>query len=281
MKSQPDRKAVVYCRVSTRKQEDEGTSLGSQEAACIAHAETLGYTVDDVVREVWSGGELWDRPKLTELRQRLKTDQINALVVHATDRLSRNATHLAILVEECDRHNVELLFVTEPLENTAEGALIRYVKGYAAQIEREKIRERNMRGKHARVKGGSVQTWGYASYGYRIDKEHRVRVVYEPEAMIVRRMYRWIGDEGLSLSEVVRRLNDAGVPPPSTDKVARDGAERQPRWGVSQVSRLIHRTDYKGEAWALTTEADKAGKRVARARDQWVRLPDTAVPALV
>ena len=40
-------------------------------------------------------------------------------------------------------------FVTEPLDNSPEGHLIRYVKGYAAQIEREKIIDRTVRGRMA------------------------------------------------------------------------------------------------------------------------------------
>jgi hypothetical protein len=54
--------AIIYCRVSTRRQEDEGTSLDSQEAACIRHAQSLGFTSRRVTREVYSGAELYDRP---------------------------------------------------------------------------------------------------------------------------------------------------------------------------------------------------------------------------
>jgi DNA invertase Pin-like site-specific DNA recombinase len=45
--------AIIYCRVSTKRQEDEGTSLDSQEAACVTHAQTLGFTSWRVTREVY------------------------------------------------------------------------------------------------------------------------------------------------------------------------------------------------------------------------------------
>ncbi len=60
--------ALVYCRVSTQKQEEEGTSLDSQAAACIAHAEKLGYQIGRVTKEVYSGAELFDRPLLSRDR---------------------------------------------------------------------------------------------------------------------------------------------------------------------------------------------------------------------
>jgi len=48
--SSTNKQAVVYCRVSTRRQEDEGTSLQTQEEACIRHAQELGYSVAHVTR---------------------------------------------------------------------------------------------------------------------------------------------------------------------------------------------------------------------------------------
>jgi site-specific DNA recombinase len=56
--NQGERKAVVYCRVSTRNQKEEGSSLESQADACVKHAESLGYTIGRVTKEVYSGAEL-------------------------------------------------------------------------------------------------------------------------------------------------------------------------------------------------------------------------------
>jgi predicted site-specific integrase-resolvase len=67
---QPQRKAAIYVRVSTEKQEREGTSLGSQEAACRAYATAQGYQVDEahIYREVHTGSELYERQRLAALR---------------------------------------------------------------------------------------------------------------------------------------------------------------------------------------------------------------------
>ena len=92
--------ALVYCRVSTTDQAVEGTSLDSQEALNVAHAERLGYAVGRITREVYSGAELWDRPKLSQDRTDLKAGHFAAVIFYATDRLSRDPIHLAILAEE-------------------------------------------------------------------------------------------------------------------------------------------------------------------------------------
>jgi len=94
--AQPSNKgqALIYCRVSTRNQEQEGTSLESQADVCIRHAEALGYMVGRVTQEVYSGAELWDRPMLARDRADLKAGEFQALVAYATDRLSRDPIHL-------------------------------------------------------------------------------------------------------------------------------------------------------------------------------------------
>lgn len=57
-KARPDRqpKAVIYCRVSGKKQVAEGSGLDSQEHRCRLHAETNGYEVVKVFPDDVSGG---------------------------------------------------------------------------------------------------------------------------------------------------------------------------------------------------------------------------------
>ena len=165
--------ALVYCRVSTINQKEEGTSLLSQAAG-------------RVTQEVYSGAELWDRPKLSQDRADLKAGHFAALVCYATDRLSRDPIHLAISAEECERTGVALHFVSETFDDSDEAALIRYIKGYSSTKEREKIRERSLRGKHTRALQGKVHNAGSELFGYRRDKERGVRLIYEPEAAIIK-----------------------------------------------------------------------------------------------
>jgi site-specific DNA recombinase len=103
---------------------------------------------------VYSGAELYDRPLLSRDRADLKSGQFQALITYSTDRLSRDPIHLAILAEDCQRHGIQLVFVSEPLDTTPEGQLIQYVKGYSNKMEREKIRERQLRGKRQRALNG-------------------------------------------------------------------------------------------------------------------------------
>ena len=44
----PHKHAVIYCRVSSKSQEEEGHGLESQETRCREHARLKGYTVEAV-----------------------------------------------------------------------------------------------------------------------------------------------------------------------------------------------------------------------------------------
>jgi site-specific DNA recombinase len=207
-------KALVYCRVSTQKQEDEGTSLDSQASACVEYAEKLGYNVARVTKEVYSGAELFDRPLLSRDRADIRARAFHAVIVYAIDRLSRDIAHLAILSDEIERAGAKLIFVTEDLDNSPEGKLMQSVKGYVAEVERQKIKERTLRGKLGRLQAGKIHGVGPELYGYRRDKERGVRVVYEPEARIVQQIFHWIGVESAGSITVANRLTDNGVPSP-------------------------------------------------------------------
>lgn len=267
--------ALIYCRVSTARQGDEGTSLDSQAEAGVKHAKSLGFMVGRITKEVYSGAELFDRPKLSSDRADIRTGLFQAVIVYAIDRLSRNIAHLAILSEECERAGCRLIFVTEELDNTPEGTLLQSVKAYVAEIERQKIKERTLRGKHTRLLAGKIHNLGRELYGYRRDKERCVRVIYEPEARVVSQIFQWITAEAAGVMTVAKRLNKAGVPSPWASK-----GEGQSGWNTAAIRGILHNPSYKGET--VQWRYQKVKKRMAlRPESECVRLPEGVTPAIV
>ena len=118
--------AVVYCRLSTSGQAENGTSLDSQRDACLKLGSDRGYQIssENLLLEEWTGADL-ERPKLEHARELVRTKAVKALMCHSVDRLSRDPIHVGIIAEECAKRDVELIFVLEPLDSSPEGALIR------------------------------------------------------------------------------------------------------------------------------------------------------------
>lgn len=268
------KRAALYVRVSTRGQEAEGTSLDTQEAACRRYAADRGYEVAHVFVEVHTGAELWERPQLNRLRELVRRRDVDVVVAHAIDRLSRETVHLGVILSEADHHHVAVEFVTEPLDDSPEGQLIRYVRGYAAGIERTKIRERSIRGKRARVEAGKLLPGRQALYGY-CYSDDRTRYEVDPiTAPIVRRVFAEVA-RGLPLRRVATALSDEKIPTP--------GGRRG--WAHTTVRAIVRHPAYAGEATAWRLQAVKlpTGKRTMRVRPaaEQVVLPAGVVPPLI
>ena len=270
--------AAIYCRVSTEDQEKEGSSLASQRDYCRRKALDAGYEVPEslIFSEVFSGADK-DRPKLNDLRQLIRSHGIDALVCYATDRLARNPIHIAIIAEECEKRGIELIFVSEPLDKTPEGALIRYVKGYAAQIEREKIRERSIRGKKQKAREGTLSFGGPRLFGYSVVNKRRV--INDAEAEIIKRIFNFFADEGITLYSAVARLNKEGVPAPAGG-----------RWSENGIYRILTNPAYAGVTYAfryitVRPRVSRSGKtnttvRKFRDRSEWIEIPGATPPII-
>src|SRR5207248_11737677 len=119
--------AAIYCRVSTRQQAEDGSSLDSQEVACRRLVASHGFTVTQVFKEDFPGSEL-ARPLLDQLRSAVKSGAYAAVYCYATDRLSRSPVHLALIAEECQKCEVELVFVSGRLDSSPEAQLVSLVR---------------------------------------------------------------------------------------------------------------------------------------------------------
>ena len=82
-------RAIVYSRVSTDAQERDGTSLDTQERACLDFARQQGWRVVEAVRDAASGFSL-DRSGIMQVRQLLR--QGVADVVIAATAVSASST---------------------------------------------------------------------------------------------------------------------------------------------------------------------------------------------
>jgi len=236
----------VYIRVSSSLQE-ENYSLETQEVACRKHAEERGWEVLVVEKDVHSAADLYERPRLSAMRERIRNGEIDVLLAYALDRVSRKQTHVAILAEECEQAGARLAFVTEDFEDGAVGTFIRSAKAFAAELEREKIKERTRRGIRARAESGKPLPGPRPIYGYRWRDEEKTGLeIHEERASIVRWIYESILN-GKSLRSVMLSLNRDGVPTPAGGAV----------WSLGTVHKIVTNPAYIGKMWAFRWKAER------------------------
>jgi site-specific DNA recombinase len=186
--------AAIYARGSSDKQKEENT-IASQTAALIAFAREQGYSVPDewVFEDEGYSGATLVRPGLERVRDLAAEGQIQAILVHAPDRLSRKYAYQVLLTEEFARAGVQVLFVKAPRNATAEDQLLLQFQGMIAEYERAQILERSRRGKRHRAREGRVSVLSGAPFGYRyVRKTDQMAAYYEvieAEAQIVRSVF--------------------------------------------------------------------------------------------
>ncbi|MXZ45688.1 MAG: recombinase family protein [Chloroflexi bacterium] len=269
-------RAIVYSRVSTDGQERDGSSLDTQERACLELADERGWTVVRRIRDTASGS-LLDRAGMDELRSALSRGEAGVVVAYAVDRLSRNQNHIGVLFDELERAEARLELVTERFEDTAVGRFILAARAFIAEVEREKIAERTMRGKEERARSGRLpQATGRGCYGYTYDPESGRREIEPYQAAVVRRIFQRYA-ESRSFSAVASELNDAGIP-----------AFAGGFWYPITIRRMLLNAAYVGRTVYRRTKRVRARAAGARRRSRVVERPPQeqieipgATPAIV
>lgn len=206
------------------------------------------------------------------------------------DRLARKYAYQVMLVDECQRADVEMVFLNRELGQSPEDELLLQVQGMIGEYERAKMLERSRRGKRHKAQQGLVNVLCGAPYGYRyitlIEGGGQARYeILDEQAQGVRQVFQWVGCQRMSMGEVQRRLSTAGVPTPR----GKSGWDRTSLWGI------LKNPAYQGQAAFGKTRAGvlRPRLRAQRARtlqprrarspydvpgEQWLSIP---VPAIV
>ena len=270
-------RVAIYARVSTESQEARGT-IGSQVEVLRKRVAADGHELVAEYRDDGCSGARLDRPGLDALRDAAEAGRLDAVWCLSPDRLARMYAYQVIVVDELARHGVAVLFHdTPPLADDPQTHLLTQVQGVIAEYERAKIAERYRRGKLWRARAGEVIAWK-CSYGYRRvprcgDRAAHLEL-YEPEAAIVRRIFRDYVEDGRSMRQITWQLSQDRIPSSSGKTV----------WGVSTIGRLLRNEAYIGRAYynrtasVLHRHPGKGARQVRRPRDQWIAI---SVPAIV
>lgn len=195
-----------YIAIYSRKSRftGKGESIGNQVELCKAYIcgqygeAALDYTViyED---EGFSGGDL-NRPDFKRMMDDAKKHRIHAIVVYRLDRISRNISDFAGLIEELARLDIAFVSIKEQFDTgTPMGRAMMYIASVFSQLERETIAERIRDNMHELAKtgrwlGGTTPT-GYASEAVKsihVDgktrKACRLKLIPE-EAEVIKTIY--------------------------------------------------------------------------------------------
>jgi len=270
----------VYGRVSTSNQENEGT-IETQLSAVYEFAQKNNYTIVKEYKDAgWSGDSIV-RPELDQLRVDAKKKMWEAVLMYDPDRLARRYSYQSLVMDELREAGIEVIFVTTPAPKNDEDKILYGVKGLFAEYERAKITERFRLGKVRKAKDGHIIA-SEAPYGYNFVKRTSEKQGYyeinEIEAQIVKSLFSWVANEGLTLRGIVKRLQNLGILPRKSKRGV---------WSTSTLSTLLRNetyigTGHYGASYAMVPinpykkegyKKIKKTSRRMRPKDEWISIP--------
>jgi site-specific DNA recombinase len=208
---------AAYARVSTQRQAQDQT-IEQQIQRLQAEVQKEGWTMESrhlYLDDGYSGTRI-DRPALDRLRDAAEQGEFQSVLVTSPDRLARRLVHQMLLLEELAQMGCTVVFVDHPMSQDPNDQLLLQIRGAVAEYERALIADRTRRGRLAKLRAGQLLPWVNTPYGYRADLEHprdpTLIRIEETEASVIRQMFCWYADEGLSMHAISARLTQLGVP---------------------------------------------------------------------
>ena len=205
-------KAIIYCRVSTKEQSEQGFSLKSQEKECCKFAENNNYEVDNVFIEKGESAKTQDRTELQKLIKYAVENRksLSALIIWKYDRLARNLGDQTELFKHFSSLKIRVLSATENNEENASGKLMRNIFGSFAQYENDIKSERTIGGMKRAVEEGR---WAWrAPVGYKNTRDNLNKPFLVPtdESKFIVEAFK-LAEKGLyKQTEIVSKLRAKG-----------------------------------------------------------------------
>src|SRR5579862_6051037 len=199
---------AIYARVSTEEQR-EGQNIDSQIAELERFAREKAWLITGTYKdEGWSGGVM-ERPELDRLRDDALRGVFDAVLINDVDRLARDVAHLGVIKRDLEKKGIKVVFRKLPSESSPTYNLMVNILGSFAEFEREMIADRTRRGRRHKVEVRKQYLGSNSAYGYRyvpmdrINRKEGILEVDPGESAVVRQMFAWVDEEGLSGRQVV------------------------------------------------------------------------------
>lgn len=278
MPASPERSARYLRESAKQAAAPDRYGIPVQRDLCARYEREAGYQhVKEYVDEGADSAKLY-RPALTELRRDMQAGRFDVLVIARYDRLARDQALQNFLWYEATTVygvGVEFADPSENFDDSAEGWLMRNVKGYVSQKHRETIRKSTQAARRARAESGKLIPGRKPLYGYAWATAKKTRLVEDaPTAEVVRRLFREVL-HGASLQGLADTLTAEGVPLPT----GRTGV-----WRHGNIRRMLRNPAYIGRYDAYHVAYEEREYRLADGTLATTRVPrerDAADPARV
>lgn len=202
---------VIWTRVSTKRQEDNGGSLDDQRCKCEAFAKQNGYKIKGYFGGTHESAKT-PGPLLKEMYHAIRKDKtITHIIVSVVDRFSRNVGQASTIIDELLKQNVVIVEAATGIDtSTREGIMMIKFKLTLAEWDNGNRTDKFTSGrKHCLESGvycGAAKPLGYDKQG----KSMGTTFTINEKGKLIAKAFRW-KLQGLANHQIISRLSTYGL----------------------------------------------------------------------
>lgn len=229
-------RVAAYCRVSSNSADQQNSYSRQVDAYTRLVSNNPAWELVDIFADAGiSGMKADNREQFQRMIRMCELHQIDMIITKSVSRFARNVKEALEYCRKLKLLGIGVKFEKEGIFTLSMGdEMLLNTFAAIAQEESKAISQNQRLSILKRMEAGEYVD-SNAPYGYRlVDKQLSV---YEPEAQIVRFMYRQYLN-GHSTSEIARELNERGIPTKTGKQV----------WRSGKVAYILRNERYKGDS---------------------------------
>ncbi len=208
--------SVIFCRVSSREQQETGYSLPAQEKYLKEYAEKNDFNVTKVFAVSESASGRYQRKIFNQMIDYIKKNKITVVVVETTDRLTRNFADVPVIdkwVLENDENQIHLAkegCVLNRNSKSHEWFMWR-VKVATAEYYVRLLSENVKKGQKEKISEGWLPgkpPMGYKTVG---EKGHKIHVINDEKVAYAKKMFELYKTGEWSVERITEHLYEDGL----------------------------------------------------------------------
>lgn len=249
-------KAIIYARVSTIKQADDGLPVESQIEQGYKKAEGIDAEVLKVFTDAGVSGRTDERPAFRDAVRYCKAQGIQFFICWSTSRFARNKLDAALYKRELEKNGTRVIYVSVDLDNRTdsgwmlESMLEIFDEHYSRQVSADTQRSMVKNARDGNFNGGRVPL-GYETV---VDGKRKRLTLNESEAGTVREIFHMCAN-GSGAKAIAMQLNKA------------ERLNRGRMWNKNTILNLLKNRIYIGQiVFNRTNHATKT----LRNQDEWI-----------
>lgn len=247
-------KCAIYCRVSSKEQEETGYSLPSQEKLLVEYANRKGFEVAKVFSVAESASGSKQRKIFAEMMEYMEKNDVQILLCEKVDRLTRNLKE-AVVANDWIETNEErqIHFVKQNLvihRSAKSDEKFRWdIEIVLAKKFISNLSEEVKKGQKEKIAQGWLPTKSPLGYKTAGEKGHKIHVLDKDKSPFMKKAFEYYATGNYSLISLREKLYEDGLRTRSGSKLSKSRLEdilRDPfykgsmRWNDVEYGNGLH-----------------------------------------